>query len=68
MMRFVTGEGQQIIFEEIKPKTQKIFPVEIGNSENGFTELLNFKEGSKNKKFETKGADQLLMALKNMEE
>lgn len=64
----VTWEEKQYVFEEIKPKTFKMFPVEIGNAENGFTELLNFKEENKSKKFVTKGAYQLLMALKNVEE
>ena len=64
----VTWEEKQCVFEETKPKTYKMFPVEIGNAENGFTELLNFKEENKSKKFVTKGAYQLLMALKNVEE
>ena len=64
----VTWEEKQYVFEETKPKTYKMFPVEIGNAENGFTELLNFKEENKSKKFVTKGAYQLLMALKNVEE
>ncbi|KIA88690.1 efflux RND transporter periplasmic adaptor subunit [Kaistella jeonii] len=64
----VTWEEKQYIFEEIKPKTYKMFPVTIGNSENGFTELLNFKDENRKKKFVTKGAYQLLMALKNVEE
>jgi cobalt-zinc-cadmium efflux system membrane fusion protein len=64
----VTWEEKQYVFEEIKPKTYKMFPVEIGNAENGFTELLNFKEENTKKKFVTKGAYQLLMALKNVEE
>ena len=64
----VTWEEKQYIFEETKPKTFKMYAVEIGNSENGFTELLNFKEEHKSKKFVTKGAYQLLMALKNEEE
>lgn len=64
----VTWEEKQYIFEETKPKTFKMYAVEIGNSENGFTELLNFKEEHKAKKFVTKGAYQLLMALKNEEE
>ncbi len=64
----VTWEEKQYVFEELKPKTYKMFPVEIGNAENGFTELLNFKEENKSKKFVTKGAYQLLMALKNVEE
>jgi cobalt-zinc-cadmium efflux system membrane fusion protein len=64
----VTWEEKQYVFQEIKGKTYKMFPIEIGNSENGFTELLNFKEENKTKKFVTKGAYQLLMALKNVEE
>ena len=64
----VTWEEKQYVFEETKPKTYKMFPVEIGNAENGFTELLNFKEENRSKKFVTKGAYQLLMALKNVEE
>lgn len=64
----VTWEEKQYVFEEVKPKTYKMFPVEIGNAENGFTELLNFKEENKSKKFVTKGAYQLLMTLKNVEE
>lgn len=64
----VTWEGKQYIFEEIKPKTYKMFPVTIGNSENGLTELLNFDVKNANKAFVTKGAYHLLMALKNVEE
>lgn len=64
----VTWEEKQYIFEEIKPKTYKMYPVTIGNSENGFTELLNFKNGDEKKKFVTKGAYHLLMSLKNVEE
>ncbi len=64
----VTWEEKQFIFEEVKPKSYKMFPVTIGNSENGFTELLNFKDENIQKKFVTKGAYQLLMALKNEEE
>lgn len=64
----VTWEGKQYIFEEIKPKTYKMFPVTIGNAENGLTELLNFDSKNGNKTFVTKGAYHLLMALKNVEE
>ena len=64
----VTWEGKQYIFEEIQPKTYKMFPVTIGNSENGRTEILNLDEKAKNKKFVTKGAYYLLMGLKNVEE
>ena len=64
----VTWEGKQYVFEELKPKTYKMFPVTIGNSENGLTELLNFDVKNANKAFVTKGAYHLLMALKNVEE
>ena len=45
-----------------------MFPVTIGNSENGLTELLSFDVKNANKAFVTKGAYHLLMALKNVEE
>ena len=64
----VSWEGKQYVFEELKPKTYKMFPVTIGNSENGLTELLNFDVKNANKAFVTKGAYHLLMALKNVEE
>jgi len=64
----VTWENKQYIFEEVKPKTYKMFPVTIGNSENGYTELLNFDPKNRNKKFVVKGAYSLLMAIKNVEE
>ncbi len=35
----LTWEGKQYIFEEIKPKTFRMVPVTIGNSENGYTEI-----------------------------
>ncbi|MEC5394952.1 efflux RND transporter periplasmic adaptor subunit [Bergeyella sp. RCAD1439] len=64
----VTWENKQYIFEEIRPNTYKMFPVTIGNTENGYTELLNFDLKNVRKKFVTKGAYALLMALKNVEE
>lgn len=64
----ITWEGKQYIFEQVQPKTYKMFPVTIGNSENGRTEILNLDEKAKNKKFVTKGAYYLLMGLKNVEE
>lgn len=64
----VTWEGKQYIFEEVKPNTYKMFPVKIGNSENGITEILNNASDFHHKKFVSKGAYHLLMALKNMEE
>lgn len=64
----VSWEGKQYIFEEVKPNTYKMFAVTIGNSENGITEILNNTSDFQNKKFVTKGAYHLLMALKNIEE
>lgn len=64
----VTWEGKQYIFEEVKPKTFKMVPVTIGNSENGRTEILNLNANFKNKKLVNKGAYYLLMGLKNVEE
>lgn len=64
----VTWEEKQYIFEEINPKTFRMFPVKIGNSENGYTEILAHPNILKSKKFVIKGAYQLLMGLKNIEE
>ncbi len=64
----VTWEDKQYLFEEVKPKTYKMIPVTIGISEKGYTQLLNFGVENQNKRFVTKGAYQLLMALKNVEE
>lgn len=64
----ITWNKKQYIFEEIKPKTYKMFPVTIGNSENGYTQLVNFNAQHSTKNFVKKGAYQLLMALKNVEE
>lgn len=64
----VSWEGRQYIFEEVAKNSYRMFPVSIGNSENGFTQLVNFDVNNASKKFVTKGAYQLLMALKNVEE
>ena len=63
----VTWENKQYVFSEIKPRTFKMIPVSIGNSENGHTQILNSGK-YKNAKLVTKGAYNLLMALKNVEE
>ena len=46
----VTWEGKQYVFEELKPKTYKMVEVQIGNSENGYTELVNTSRNFMNKK------------------
>jgi cobalt-zinc-cadmium efflux system membrane fusion protein len=64
----VSFGGKTYVFEEVKPKTYKMTEVSIGNSENGLTEIINFSEAQKNKKWVLKGAYNLLMALKNVED
>jgi cobalt-zinc-cadmium efflux system membrane fusion protein len=64
----VSWQEKQYIFEEVKPKTYKMVEIKIGNSENGRTEVYNLDQTLKNKKFVTKGAYNLLMGLKNVEE
>ncbi len=64
----VTWENKQYIFEEIQPKTFKMVHINIGNSDQGFTQILNTTPDFMNKKIVTKGAYNLLMALKNVEE
>jgi cobalt-zinc-cadmium efflux system membrane fusion protein len=64
----VTWEDKQYIFEEIKPKNYKMVEVKIGNSENGYQQILQTNTDILKKKIVTKGAYQLLMALKNVEE
>lgn len=64
----VSWQDHQYLFEETQPKTFKMIPVQIGNTENGFTEIRNPHWSKTNHKFVTKGAYTLLMALKNVEE
>lgn len=64
----ISWEEKQYIFEEIKPKIFKMLNVQIGKSNNGYTELLNFNSDFSKRKFVTKGAYNLLMGLKNIEE
>ncbi|HFK5528772.1 efflux RND transporter periplasmic adaptor subunit [Elizabethkingia anophelis] len=64
----VAFEGKQYIFEEVKPKTYKMVPVKTGNSEHGFTEITGLTSEQASKKWVTKGAYNLLMALKNVED
>ena len=64
----VTWEGKQYIFEAKTNKTFVMKPITIGNSENGFTEILNYHPVDTHRKWVTKGAYHLLMGLKNVEE
>lgn len=65
----VNYDGISYIFVQITSNTFELIPIKTGNSENNFTEIISDKINElKNKKIVTKGAYQLLMALKNTEE
>lgn len=64
----VAFNGKQYIFEEVKPKTYRMVPVKTGNSEHGYTEVSGLTPEQASKKWVTKGAYNLLMALKNVED
>ncbi|MEO8117424.1 MAG: efflux transporter periplasmic adaptor subunit, partial [Bacteroidota bacterium] len=55
------------IFENTGKNTYEMVEIELGNSENGFTEIISGKDFS-GKSIVMKGAYTLLMSLKNMEE
>ncbi|MEC5174191.1 efflux RND transporter periplasmic adaptor subunit [Chryseobacterium nepalense] len=63
----VNFEGKDFVFVEVKKQTYRLTPVALGETENGFVQILNFDD-FKNKKIVTKNAYTLLMKLKNTEE
>lgn len=63
----VRFEGKEYIFENTGKNKFEMVEVEIGTSENGFTEIISDKDLS-GKTIVTKGAYTLLMSLKNTEE
>ena len=64
---FVRFEGKKYIFENTGKNTYEMVEIEMGNSENGFTEIIAGADLS-GKNFVIKGAYALLMSLKNAEE
>ncbi|MDQ2862886.1 MAG: efflux RND transporter periplasmic adaptor subunit [Bacteroidota bacterium] len=64
---FVRFEGKEYFFENTGKNKFEMNGVEIGKSENGFTEIISEKDLSR-KAIVTKGAYTLLMSLKNTEE
>ncbi|MEO6894487.1 MAG: efflux RND transporter periplasmic adaptor subunit [Ginsengibacter sp.] len=64
---FVRFEGKEYFFENTGKNKFEMEEVEIGKSENGFTEIISDKDLS-GKTVVTKGAYTLLMSLKNTEE
>lgn len=63
----VTFEGKEYVFVKVNEHQFEITAVKTGNSENGFTEIIN-PEVLKDKKIAVKGAYTLLMQLKNKSE
>jgi cobalt-zinc-cadmium efflux system membrane fusion protein len=63
----VTFEGKEYVFVKVNERQFEMTVVKTGNSENGFTEIVN-PEVVKDKKIAVKGAYTLLMQLKNKSE
>lgn len=65
----VQFEGKQYIYKVIGNRQFEMTPVNTGESENGFTEILSpTKDMTSNAVFVTKGAYSLLMMMKNKAE
>lgn len=63
----VSFESKNYIFEDLGNKKYKMIPVNVGISDDQFTEILK-ADNLKDKKIVQKGAYELLMALKNKAE
>lgn len=61
----VSFENTSYVFEDTGNNTFKLFPISTGISNNGFTEIID-GDNLKSKKIVSKGAYDLLMALKNL--
>ncbi|MCD1117639.1 efflux RND transporter periplasmic adaptor subunit [Chryseobacterium turcicum] len=60
----VNFEGKDFVFVEEKKQTYRLTPVTVGETENGFVQIMN-ADDFKNKKIVIKNAYTLLMKLKN---
>ncbi|WP_312285369.1 efflux RND transporter periplasmic adaptor subunit [Chryseobacterium gleum] len=60
----VNFEGKDFVFVEEKKQTYRLTPVTLGETENGFVQIIN-ADDFKNKKIVIKNAYTLLMKLKN---
>ncbi|WP_142722619.1 MULTISPECIES: efflux RND transporter periplasmic adaptor subunit [unclassified Chryseobacterium] len=60
----VSFEGKDFVFVEEKKQTYRLTPVTLGETENGFVQIIN-ADDFKNKKIVIKNAYTLLMKLKN---
>ncbi|WP_042721737.1 efflux RND transporter periplasmic adaptor subunit [Flavobacterium sp. B17] len=62
----VNFEGKDFVFVEDKKQTYRLTPVTLGETENGFVQIINFND-FKHKKIVIRNAYTLLMKLKNTE-
>lgn len=62
----VNFEGKDFVFVEDRKQTYRLTPVTLGETENGFVQIVNFND-FKNKKIVIRNAYTLLMKLKNTE-
>lgn len=60
-------EGKHFVFIEVSKQTYQMYPVQIGETEAGFTAIANHQD-LKDKTIVSKGAYTLLMKLRNTEE
>ncbi len=63
----VDFEGKSFVFVQIKKQTYKMLPVSLGETENGFVQIINSQD-LVSKNIVTKNAYTLLMKLKNTAE
>lgn len=65
----VRFEGKQFVFVQQKNRNEfEMVEVKLGDSENGFTEIVNQKNNLESESFVTKGAYSILMLMKNTAE
>lgn len=65
----VRFEGKQFVFVQQKNRNEfEMVEVKLGDSENGFTEIINQKNNLESESFVTKGAYSILMLMKNTAE
>jgi cobalt-zinc-cadmium efflux system membrane fusion protein len=65
----VRFEGKQFVFVQQKNRNEfEMVEVKLGDSENGFTEIVNQKNNLESESFVTKGAYSILMLMKNIAE
>lgn len=61
-------ENKEYLVRSLEGSKYELISVKTGNSENGFTEILNVSDELKSSKIVVEGAYQILMAMKNKTE